>query len=355
MSRILKRPMFRSGGSTNEGIMTGLVDRKGYEKGSPSPFNKARTKEDVEAILAAMSEYAPLPTPRFPLGQIGLNLVSGEYAGEGLLSNIAGSAKGPYSQWTAADDAKAQALAKRQSGAVSTSLAQQIAERNALRAKMAAAAKDTKKAELEAEKFIIKQENDLLKLYKNDKSVQNFAESSVQLKKMLSALEQDTGAGDVAAIFAFMKTLDPNSVVRESEFEVAEGTGGAKLMSFEKAFQWWQKLKTGERLTEREKENFRNAAIGFYQADQSSIDNIRSGFENIIEDRGLNRSNVFVDNDIRPFNIETPVTIKDGPPGAVTVPQKFDVPPGTKLVDYMDGWYYFELPDGRKFRTKGLK
>ena len=30
MSRILKRPMFRSGGSSNEGIMHGLVDRKGY-------------------------------------------------------------------------------------------------------------------------------------------------------------------------------------------------------------------------------------------------------------------------------------------------------------------------------------
>ena len=36
---------------------------------------------------------------------------------------------------------------------------------------------------------------------------------------------------------AFMKTLDPNSVVRESEFEVAEGTGGSTLLSFEKAFQ----------------------------------------------------------------------------------------------------------------------
>ena len=30
MPRILKRPMFRSGGSSNEGIMHGLVDRKGY-------------------------------------------------------------------------------------------------------------------------------------------------------------------------------------------------------------------------------------------------------------------------------------------------------------------------------------
>ena len=34
MSRILKRPMFRKGGSTNEGIMHGLVDRKGYSEGT---------------------------------------------------------------------------------------------------------------------------------------------------------------------------------------------------------------------------------------------------------------------------------------------------------------------------------
>ena len=31
--RILKRPMFRRGGSTNEGIMSGLVDRRGYAEG----------------------------------------------------------------------------------------------------------------------------------------------------------------------------------------------------------------------------------------------------------------------------------------------------------------------------------
>jgi len=33
--RTLKRPMFNKGGSTNNGIMTGLVDRKGYAEGSP--------------------------------------------------------------------------------------------------------------------------------------------------------------------------------------------------------------------------------------------------------------------------------------------------------------------------------
>ena len=41
--------------------------------------------------------------------------------------------------------------------------------------------------------------------------------------------------------------------------------------------------------------------------------------------------------------------------GGVSTKEKFDVPPGTKLVDYFDGFYYFELPDGRRFKTKGLK
>jgi hypothetical protein len=40
------------------------------------------------------------------MGQIGLNLVSGQYAGDGLLANVARSAKDPYAQFTAADDAR---------------------------------------------------------------------------------------------------------------------------------------------------------------------------------------------------------------------------------------------------------
>ena len=31
--RTLKRPMFRRGGVANEGIMSGLVDRRGYAEG----------------------------------------------------------------------------------------------------------------------------------------------------------------------------------------------------------------------------------------------------------------------------------------------------------------------------------
>ena len=98
MSRILKRPMFRSGGSSNEGIMHGLVDRRGYAEGS--------ARKTADEVYDLMKEMVPAPKARFPIGQMGLNLISGEHAGEGLLQNIAGSARDPYARWTQADDEK---------------------------------------------------------------------------------------------------------------------------------------------------------------------------------------------------------------------------------------------------------
>jgi len=100
MSRILRRPMFRLGGSTNEGIMTGLVDRKGYDNGTPSPAETYRDR-----YMEMLAGIQP-PKPKFNLGQMGLNLASGRYAGSGLLQNIAGSAQDPYAAFVKADEAR---------------------------------------------------------------------------------------------------------------------------------------------------------------------------------------------------------------------------------------------------------
>ena len=175
------------------------------------------------------------------------------------------------------------------------------------------------------------QENTLFGNYTKDKSVQGFNQSSTQLQKMLNSFEEGTGAGDVAGIFAFMKTLDPNSVVRESEFQVAEGTGGAKLASMEKAYQLWKKARTGQRLTEREKDNFKSAAIGFYEGELSSLDNLRGAYEGVIQNQNLDSTNIFVDNDLRPKVLEI-----NG--------QKIKTPIGATLADYKDGVYYWKIP-----------
>ena len=57
--------MFRRGGSTNTGIMSGLVDRTNYSTGG---VDKEQLGIDTKAILDAMQEFAPVARTRLPLG-----------------------------------------------------------------------------------------------------------------------------------------------------------------------------------------------------------------------------------------------------------------------------------------------
>ena len=132
MSRILKRPMFKTGGTPNEGIMHGLVNRKGYDEAGIV----GRTRELAPEFKEILGEYTP--KTRFPLGEIGLNLVSGKYAGDGFLSNVARSAKDPYARFTQADDARESGIS---GSAAKLALNQAIAEAKPDRSSVLAAEK----------------------------------------------------------------------------------------------------------------------------------------------------------------------------------------------------------------------
>jgi len=133
MPRILKRPMFSRGGSTNEnnGIMDGLVDRKELNKGT-SPFTEERTSADVKAMMDAMNQYAPVNKGRLNLGKVGLNLAAGKYSGGDLISSLAGAGSDIYDDYTTKDDAYRAAIAKRKQAAVTSSLGQQLKEANTI-------------------------------------------------------------------------------------------------------------------------------------------------------------------------------------------------------------------------------
>lgn len=65
------------------------------------------------------------------------------------------------------------------------------------------------------------QSNQVINSFKSDPQVKAFEEAYTNWLSLLSSLEDKSWPWDVAAIFSFMKSLDPKSVVRESEFEVA--------------------------------------------------------------------------------------------------------------------------------------
>ena len=86
--------MFRKGGSANQGVMHGLVNRQGYLKAG----SVQRAKEYATGYSDLLSELVPPPEDRSLSEMLiggGLNLVSGQGAGEGVMANIARSYKGP--------------------------------------------------------------------------------------------------------------------------------------------------------------------------------------------------------------------------------------------------------------------
>ena len=115
MSRILKRPMFRRGGSTNTGIMSGLVDRKNYRLGS---MTEDQIRSNINMLVGLQNQFAPLPKTRLPIGDVGLALASG-------VDPIQALGIG-YKKFTSEDDKRRALLDKRKSAAVSTVLGQAL-------------------------------------------------------------------------------------------------------------------------------------------------------------------------------------------------------------------------------------
>ena len=111
MARVLKRPMFRRGGSTNDGIMSGLVDR---DKRSTGDFiGKAR--EFTPELESLLREFTP--KTRLPLGAVGAALVQGTPIKDALTAG--------YTDFTKRDDAREAAI---RSGAVKLGIGQAMKE-----------------------------------------------------------------------------------------------------------------------------------------------------------------------------------------------------------------------------------
>ena len=113
MSRILKRPMFRKGGSTGQGIMSGLVDRKNYRKDGLVTTAGQKASELVPELEQILRDFTP--KTRLPLGEVGFALASGV---DPLTAIGAG-----YKKFTKADDAREAAI---RGGAAKLGIAQAL-------------------------------------------------------------------------------------------------------------------------------------------------------------------------------------------------------------------------------------
>jgi len=118
VSRTLRRPMFRRGGPANDGIMSGIEDRKQLANGTLNP-DLARTQ--AEDIINIMNELSPVKKTPLPLGTVGFALASGADPIDALGLG--------YQQFVKRDDARQALLDKRKQAAVSTAIGSQLSKK----------------------------------------------------------------------------------------------------------------------------------------------------------------------------------------------------------------------------------
>jgi hypothetical protein len=104
---------------------------------------------------------------------------------------------------------------------------------------------------------------------RQDPDVKDFIQIRDGYDRVQTGAGLDNAQGDLALIFGYNKMLDPNSVVRETEFSNAEEAQGAlqQVMNFP------TKFVSGNRLTPAGRQHFVDAAKSLYDAKKGNYDN----------------------------------------------------------------------------------
>jgi hypothetical protein len=108
-------------------------------------------------------------------------------------------------------------------------------------------------------------------------------------KKIMSTA--DNGAGDMSLLYQYVKLLDPNSVVRESEFATAAASG-----SFGERVQGEvNRILSGQRMAPSLRQSFRNEATNIYNNQRNSTEQTAERYRGLAESYGLNPTRVVVE------------------------------------------------------------
>jgi len=116
----------------------------------------------------------------------------------------------------------------------------------------------------------------------------NYAEIKRQSAIIKAALSDPSAAGTLSAATAYMKMLDPGSVVRESELGMAMQTQGAidRLQSY------WTTIEMGKVLTPTQKSDFARLSDMYLKAAEEAQRNINKRYSDIASGYGLDPKRV---------------------------------------------------------------
>ena len=142
-------------------------------------------------------------------------------------------------------------------------------------------------------------EGDLRKEYNGLPDIKAYNEVNTAYNQIKVATQRPSPANDLAAATKFMKLLDPNSVVRESELIMAvQASGLADRIS-----NTGNRILNGEKLTATQRKDFFDAATQFYKIAEDKKRAIDTQYTNIGVESNLNYKNIIPG--IKTFNPKT--------------------------------------------------
>jgi hypothetical protein len=138
---------------------------------------------------------------------------------------------------------------------------------------------------------VFEDESKLRTEFNSLQSVKDFAIRNSALGAIEASAQDPTAAGDISLIFAYMKMLDPNSVVREGEFATAQSAGSVPQTLWSK----YNQALTGERLAPEVRQDFVNRANKLYTRASEDFGKVYTRYEDIAKANNLDPSRALVD------------------------------------------------------------
>ena len=131
-------------------------------------------------------------------------------------------------------------------------------------------------------------EVNLRREFNNRQEVKDYATVRSAYQSVQAAARQPSAAGDLSLIFAYMKILDPGSVVREQEFANAQNAAGIP----DRVRNLYNRALNGQRLNPNQRRDFINQANNLFQTRQQTYDRIASEYRGYAESYGVSPDRV---------------------------------------------------------------
>lgn len=142
-------------------------------------------------------------------------------------------------------------------------------------------------------------EGDLRKEYNALPDIKAYNEVNTAYNQIKVATQRPSPANDLAAATKFMKLLDPNSVVRESELNMAIQASGL----YDRIGNIGDRIIKGMPITASQRKDFFDAATQFFKIAEDKKNKIDTQYTNIANESNLNYKNVIPG--IKTFNPKT--------------------------------------------------